>query len=134
MEREQDITPVSAGELSHARPSHLRTLLTAEGVILGLVYLSTWSFGGAIKKQVREQQNGDCADCGQHVRKLEIHHRVPESMGGSDTIENAVGLCGPKNGDCHEYWDQKALTEGVIYPGIDIQDAPRTLFKHKNHR
>lgn len=52
--------------------------------------------------QALHQANGTCERCRQNapfVRKsdgspyLEVHHRVPLSAGGEDTLENAIALC-----------------------------------------
>lgn len=77
--------------------------------IIGIV--SFGSFSKEIKKQVREEQGNICADCGMPTTRLEIHHRVPQCQGGTDRIENAMGLCGPRVNDCHEKWDKLALEE-----------------------
>lgn len=49
-----------------------------------------------VKAAVREQQNGKCLMCKNEIS--DFHHIVPRSKGGSDNIQNQVGLC-PK---CHE--------------------------------
>lgn len=54
-----------------------------------------------VKIAIREQQNGKCLMCKNEIR--DFHHIVPRSKGGSDNIQNQVGLC-PK---CH----QKAHTD-----------------------
>lgn len=54
-----------------------------------------------VKAAIREQQNGKCLMCKNDIEHF--HHMVPLSKGGSDTIQNQVGLC-PK---CHA----KAHTE-----------------------
>lgn len=84
------------------------------------------AFSHFLKKQVRLEQDNRCDNCGKKT-KLQIHHRVPQSMGGNDNRENAVGLCG----DCHREADEKALEEGIIYPGIKINQAPVFLFKRQ---
>ena len=48
-----------------------------------------------VKAAIREQQNGKCLMCKSDIEHF--HHMVPRSRGGSDTIQNQVGLC-PK---CH---------------------------------
>lgn len=49
-----------------------------------------------VKAAIREQQNGKCLMCKNDIEHF--HHIVPKSKGGSDTIQNQVGLC-PK---CHK--------------------------------
>ena len=71
---------------------------------LALYSISLLAFPKELKKRVREEQKGVCADCGEKPKKLEIHHIIPQSMGGSDTRDNAVGLCP----DCHDKWDELA--------------------------
>lgn len=71
---------------------------------------------GINKEAIRREQDYQCADCGVTVRKsneLEIHHCIPVSMGGSSCRSNLIGLCGPLYNDCHEYWDRKALDQGI---------------------
>lgn len=48
-----------------------------------------------VKAAIREQQQGKCLMCKNDIEHF--HHIVPRSKGGSDTIQNQVGLC-PK---CH---------------------------------
>lgn len=107
--------------------------LLAAGTLAALYQLSNLSFGRRTKDQIKDEQGGRCADCGTKTR-LEAHHRVPQSMGGSDERSNGVGLCGPKANDCHEKWDRLALEDGIIYPGIPIENAPRSLFRRRKKR
>jgi hypothetical protein len=89
------------------------------------------AFSEWIRRKVREEQGGICdCGCGQKPQKLEVHHRVPQSLGGADNEFNAVGLAPT----CHHAWDDKALKEGVIYPGIPIKRAPDSLFRKGAHR
>ena len=44
-----------------------------------------------VKAAIREQQNGKCLMCKNDIEHF--HHMVPRSKGGSDTIQNQVGLC-----------------------------------------
>ena len=87
-------------------------LLLFSTVALGIYALSFLAFSRELKDQVRKEQKGICAWCGKKPKKLTIHHIVPQSMGGKDTRENAVGLCR----SCHDYWDEQALKKGVFYP------------------
>ena len=48
-----------------------------------------------VKAAIREQQNNKCLMCKNDIKHF--HHMIPRSRGGSDTIQNQVGLC-PK---CH---------------------------------
>ena len=52
--------------------------------------------------EVLSRANGKCEGCGNNapfIRKsdntpyLEVHHTIPLSKGGSDTVENAIALC-----------------------------------------
>jgi len=94
------------------------------GATLGLLALSFCSFSKATKRQVIEEQNGIDPTTGQKC-KLTIHHRLPMVLGGNDTRENAIGL----ERSVHTVWDNKALHEGIIYPGIPIKEAPEELFR-----
>ena len=80
---------------------------------LGLATLAM-AFSPRIKREVRELQEGKCHACGQTPCDcLQIHHRVPMALGGTDGIDNSVGLCN----DCHQDADRKAFG-GVIYPQV----------------
>lgn len=92
-----------------------------------LATLPFLAFPSRVKEQIREEQNNECADCGHRVRKLQVHHIVPQSRGGSDSIENGVGLC-PK---CHQRWDLTSLTSDIIYPGVHYEFRRRKGGKRK---
>jgi len=87
-----------------------------------------------IRKQVREEQEYTCAYCGQRDHHLEVHHIKPKSLGGQDTINNSIGLCGPSVNDCHELWDSLALQDHVIYPGVPMDEKGKQFFKKGAHR
>lgn len=76
--------------------------------ILSIPFLA---FPLEIKKQVRKEQGNVCAMCGEEVKKLQIHHRIPQALGGKDTRDNAIGLCS----DCHRIADELAFKKGK-YP------------------
>lgn len=44
-----------------------------------------------VKEAIRIQQDGKCLMCKREIEHF--HHIVPRSKGGSDTIQNQVGLC-----------------------------------------
>jgi hypothetical protein len=51
-----------------------------------------------LRKQIRERDKGRCRECGLKVGKdtgLEghVHHIIPKSCGGQDTLENLITLC-----------------------------------------
>ena len=46
---------------------------------------------GSVEKAVFAMQDGTCLFCGKPITRY--HHVVPRSKGGSDTLENRVGLC-----------------------------------------
>jgi 5-methylcytosine-specific restriction endonuclease McrA len=102
--------------------------------VIGLYAVAFGAFGKKLKRQVRQEQGGACAECGQSPCNLQIHHIVPQSRGGSDRRENAVGLCGEKDEDCHEIWDQLALKQGIIYPGKPISEATNEQRKNNHKR
>jgi predicted restriction endonuclease len=69
-----------------------------------------------IRREVRESQDYTCALCHEYDQHLEVHHVRPQCQHGRDTIDNAVGLCGPSTGnDCHAIVDTLALDYGVYY-------------------
>lgn len=80
------------------------------------------AFNREVKRKVRERQKNVCDCCGTEVCLLQVHHRRPESMGGSSTnIENAVGLCGEKDNGCHQEVDRETF-EGREYPQVHTQE------------
>jgi len=85
---------------------------------LALYTISFLAFSKELKEQVRKEQEGRCDWCGKKVKKLQIHHIIPQRMKGSDTRENAVGLCE----DCHRYWDELSL-QGVFYGKRQITNS-----------
>lgn len=91
---------------------HIRDVLSVALPLLGLVGISLLSFPSGIKRQVRKEQNNICAKCETKVKKLQIHHIIPQSMGGSDKRSNAVGLCPPD----HNEADIEALEKGIFFP------------------
>lgn len=98
-----------------------------------MMFGSVWSFGSGTKQEIKQKTGGRCAQCGssQHI---ECHHIVPHCLGGRDSVDNGIPLCGDRSRDCHEEWDEKALKQGVIYPGVPIEQAPTTLFKNPQAR
>jgi len=89
----------------------LKPILEVGITALALYGLSFLAFSKELKEQVRREQKGICADCGTKPKKLEIHHIIPQSMGGADTRDNAVGLCP----ECHEKWDELAFLKKIFY-------------------
>ena len=88
-------------------------------------------------KQVREEQEGKCAVTGLRG-SLEIHHRLPMCKGGSDRIENAVGLLGERSGnDVHEKYDRLAIDNNLfLHPDgrlVTRDEMPPECFKHQNY-
>ena len=95
------------------------------------------AFSKEIKKQVREEQGGKCAVTGLRG-SLEIHHRVPQCKGGSDRIENAVGLLGERSGnDVHEKYDRLAIDNNLfLHPDgrlVTRSEMPPECFKNQNY-
>lgn len=90
----------------HELQSHYDEITTG----IALISLAM-AFPVSVRKEVYKRQKGRCDACGDHFEKLQTHHRVPHSLGGSDTIDNAVGLC-PQD---HAEADRLAF-QGIIYP------------------
>jgi len=86
--------------------SHSQELLLATGML-------AMAFSAKLRFEVRKRQDGVCDCCGEVADKLEIHHRRPQSMRGSDRIENAVGLCH----ECHAEIDKESQ-HGIYYPQV----------------
>lgn len=72
------------------------------------------------KREVRERQEGRCACCGQTPhRTLDVHHVIPLSQGGPNTLENGVGLCrGEGTCNCHPMIDKLALERNIYFSQI----------------
>jgi len=71
--------------------------------------LILFAISRATRKLVIKNQNGDCGDCQEHIgNRLEIHHIIPKSRGGSNHPDNLIALCGEEFNDCHDKWDQAA--------------------------
>jgi uncharacterized protein with PIN domain len=88
----------------------LKPILEVGFTSLALYGLSFLAFSKELKRQVRKEQGGRCDWCGKKVKKLQIHHIIPQRMNGKDTRDNAVGLCE----DCHRYWDELSF-QGIFY-------------------
>ena len=54
------------------------------------------AFSEKVKLQAKQRANFCCVIC--HQPFVDVHHIVPQSDGGPDTIENAAPLCG----SCHD--------------------------------
>ncbi len=88
-------------------------------------------FSDEMRKQVRLEQHGRCAECGSHRgTSLQIHHRLPVSYirqlrsyvdaatysqfkEFAKSRDNAVGLCGRPS--CHPHIDALAIENHVFY-------------------
>ena len=67
------------------------------------------AFSEKIKKEVRKKSAGMCVLCKEPF--VEIHHIVPQSEGGDDTIDNAAPLCA----GCHDkYGDNPKKRKQII--------------------
>ena len=51
------------------------------------------AFSEKIKDKVRERANFTCCWCDTRHHRIQVHHIVPQSEGGSDDIDNAAPLC-----------------------------------------
>jgi hypothetical protein len=88
-----------------------REVLSVPLLCLGLAAISLFAFPKELKIQIRKEQDNICAKCERKVKKLQIHHKIPQSMGGSDERSNAVGLCDKD----HKVADDLALNYGIIF-------------------
>jgi len=100
-------------------------IIGAESAI-GLLALA---FSRALKEKIKREQNYRCDNCGKKTF-LQVHHKVPQCLNGNDKRVNGVALCP----NCHVEADNKAMLEGVIYPGVFIDQVPASQFKNKNIR
>jgi hypothetical protein len=55
-------------------------------------------FSEEIKNEVKRKSNFTCCYCINRNNKVDVHHIIPESEDGSNSIENAAPLCG----SCHD--------------------------------
>ena len=110
----------------------IERVITPENITLGVEALGLLglAFSRLLKQKIKEEQNFRCDKCGKKTKYLQVHHRVPQCLGGTDTRPNGVALCASD----HVEADNEALLEGIIYPGIPIEHAPANLFKNKNIR
>lgn len=108
------------------------------------------AFSKAIKEQVNEEQDHECAMCHHRVRWFGPHHIVPENalknMGikGKDCRENAVGLCSGEWGrgenspdDCHERADQMAIREHKFWHNgrfVDLSEIDPSTYTSCHYR
>ena len=46
-----------------------------------------------IRQQVLERDNYICKECGQSLKSLEVHHKLPKRKGGLDILDNLISLC-----------------------------------------
>lgn len=116
-------------------PLEIASHLTGSVAFLYLV--SWWSFSHAQKEVVRERQDYTCANCGDRVpNNFEVHHIKPHCKGGKDSLDNAIGLCGPKKGgnNCHEKFDRLALEQGILWDGTEIDISKKCRQERKSRR
>ena len=71
------------------------------------------------KNEVFERDNYTCQICGKKHERLEVHHIVFKSEGGSNSMSNLVSLCC----DCHE----------KIHKGKLVFNKKVKSFKHASH-
>lgn len=91
------------------------------------------AFSSKVKYEAKQRAGGRCEACGEQSNALEVHHRIPQCVGGSDHLDNAVVLCGHRRNDgkqsCHEWWDAHTLNTGEIYPGVE----PSVIVSERPH-
>lgn len=75
-------------------------------------------FDQALKNRVRERDRFCCAKCGRHVPtgRGSVHHRLPRSRGGPDSMANLALLCGhaTEPGTCHLFVESYRLNAYAI--------------------
>ncbi len=80
-----------------------------------------------IPKDVRRRDGGFCQACNRYCGHGEVHHIHPLSMGGDDTVENSILLCGL----CHKHAPDSAKEfleyqrRGGQYPEIIATNLER---------
>ncbi len=65
----------------------------------------------SIVRQARIRDNYTCQKCGQWQGELHVHHIIPLSEDGPDTLENVIVLCV----SCHMEWES-------AYFGIEFSE------------
>lgn len=76
-----------------------------------------------VKEYVKFRDNCQCRQCKAKGAKLEVHHIIHKSIGGSDRPDNLVTLCK----SCHyKYHNKKLKLKDSIMnqPGKSLRDAP----------
>lgn len=56
------------------------------------------SFSERLKRTVKRKADFTCCWCTDRIKKVHVHHIIPQGRGGPDTQENAAPLCG----SCHD--------------------------------
>lgn len=82
------------------------------------------NFPQEVRYLVKDQQRRRCADCGSHcggshTLRFEVHHVVPQALGGSTERANAVGLCHL----CHERHDREAICNGKLFYQVLMEEG-----------
>lgn len=109
--------------------SKFRKTLTA--ILLLPIMPTSLAFSSELKQRVREKQDHTCPETGIKTR-LEIHHQLPQTFGGSDKEVNAIGLAGERDRiDAHEKYDRLVLQEGIMYDGRPINQADPEQIKDR---
>lgn len=91
-------------ESSNLETSQRKARLSKAPRFAKKVRVTSWAFvrNSDVVAEVLHTAKGECGQCGQpapFIRRaertpyLEVHHRVPLSCGGEDTVENAIALC-----------------------------------------
>ena len=70
------------------------------------------------KEVVRNRQQGVCDCCGEFTRQLQVHHRMPRALKGTNDLTNYVGVCP----ECHEELNREAF-QGLIYPQVHWREG-----------
>lgn len=80
-------------------------------------------------------QHNCCADCGQKLEKLELHHKIAKARAGKNDLINEVLLCGSDYNDCHEKWDKQGKDEHspIIFPGIPFSQFNSEGFRENGY-
>ena len=76
-----------------------------------------YKFPYIIKEQVRREQKGCCLFCHEKPKnksKLQVHHKIADSVSHDDTRGNAVGLCTPD----HVVADTLSIKHGISFEQV----------------
>lgn len=84
-----------------------------------------------LRCQTRRRDQNQCQICGDRPGdpycELQVHHRVPRSQGGPDTLENLITLCDLCHAVVTNRWHKPWFGEGAVW-GRGLLEQARANF------